>query len=213
MANNVIYVDPEATTSQVISVNGACYTQVGPSSTSPNTFAGDISAEFTTCATCAAACEVRTCPDGALSGLWIPTWQIPPFPAFLRRAADGVVYYFGNPLILVVQATGGTFKFLLRNSPTGSITDSSAIAFNASTAVVLSAISAMSIVGSGNVSVTGPDGGPWIVTFSDSIHVSKAGTDSTSLTGPGSTSFVEVYDQGTAGGNFGSFTVVNSCSG
>jgi hypothetical protein len=93
--SSLIYVDPAATTSQVICVNGVCYTRVGPSSMPPNTFAGNIGGVFTSCSGCGpASIQARNCSSGSLSGLWLPQSSIGAYPFYATRTADGLIYSF-----------------------------------------------------------------------------------------------------------------------
>jgi hypothetical protein len=64
------------------------------------------------------------------------------------------------------EATGGTFALSFRiPAPDGSEATTPAIPFNASAAEVDSALEALAPIGSGNVAVSGPDGGPYTVEF------------------------------------------------
>lgn len=75
---------------------------------------------------------------------------------------------------------GGTFS-LSWDAGSG-IETTSAIAYNASATTVQSALEALATPGSGDFTVTGADGGPWVVEFKGSY----AGTDVDSLSGDGS---------------------------
>ena len=59
--------------------------------------------------------------------------------------------------------TGGTFMLSRGNGTTGDL------AYNASAAAVQQALEALPCIGSGNVSVTGPDGGPWVIVFTSNV--------------------------------------------
>lgn len=81
---------------------------------------------------------------------------------------------------LVNSPGGGTFTLTYDSQTTGTI------AYNASAATVLAALEALSNIGSGDVAVTGSDGGPWTVTFQGSLaatDVSEFTGDASSLTG------------------------------
>lgn len=71
--------------------------------------------------------------------------------------------------------TGGTFTLTYDSSTT------SAIAYNASAATVQTALEATTGISSGDVSVSGPDGGPWLVEFTGTL----AETDVDMMTGSG----------------------------
>jgi len=69
-------------------------------------------------------------------------------------------------------ATGGTFTLTYAGQTT------SAIAYNASAATVDTALEALSNIGVGDVNVTGPSGGPWLVEFTGAL----AGGDRAQIT-------------------------------
>jgi hypothetical protein len=109
-----------------------------------------------------------------------------------RTISSGDKYIrYGTPLttvktsevqtVTLTAATGGTFTLTLSGQTTG------AIAYNAAASAVQTAIAALSNVGSGNVVVTGSDGGPYTVTFSNSLGnlATMTATDSTTGTGHG----------------------------
>ncbi|WP_280393054.1 hypothetical protein [Nocardia wallacei] len=75
--------------------------------------------------------------------------------------------------------TGGTFTLTYSGQTT------SAIAYNASASTVQTAIAALSNVGSGNVAVTGSNGGPYTVTFQGTLGSKNVAqmTATSSLTG------------------------------
>lgn len=88
---------------------------------------------------------------------------------------------------VTVDATGGTFKLSFNGSQT------SAIAENAAAAAVRAALEALPSIGVGNVTVTGPAGGPYAVTFISSLASADQPmmtTDATLLTGGASTATV-----------------------
>lgn len=66
-------------------------------------------------------------------------------------------------LTIVGGPTGGTFTLMLWGSTTANI------AYDATAADVESALEALATVGSGNASVSGGAGGPWVVTFNDAV--------------------------------------------
>ncbi|MCC6695016.1 MAG: phage tail protein [Candidatus Hydrogenedentes bacterium] len=73
-------------------------------------------------------------------------------------------YETGNETqTITVTATGGTFTLRFRGQTTGNI------AYNASAAAVTMALELLSTIGSGDVSVTGADGGPWAVEFTGDL--------------------------------------------
>lgn len=59
--------------------------------------------------------------------------------------------------------TGGNFTLTFKSQTTGNI------AYNATGATVQTALRALSSIGSPNVTVTGPAGGPWVITFAGSL--------------------------------------------
>lgn len=59
--------------------------------------------------------------------------------------------------------TGGTFTLTFGGQTT------SGIAYNAAASAVQSALQALSSIGSGNATVSGPNGGPWIVDFTGTL--------------------------------------------
>ena len=71
--------------------------------------------------------------------------------------------------------TGGTFTLTWSGQTTA------AIAYNATAAAVASALKALSNIGDNDVTVTGPAGGPWVVTFVGAL----AETDVAQMTGNG----------------------------
>lgn len=107
--------------------------------------------------------------------------------ATLRRLAGGSSAFSIETLppgvnavqTITVTATGGMFLLSLTGSPTAPI------AWNALSGAVQSALEALSIIGQGNVSVTG--NGPYIVTFINHLGTSPIptmGADGSLLTGP-----------------------------
>ena len=71
----------------------------------------------------------------------------------------------------ISNATGGSFKLFSEGIVSGT---TASIPFNASAATVQSALEGISGVGAGNVSVSGPDGGPWRITFIGSFSGTSA---------------------------------------
>lgn len=82
---------------------------------------------------------------------------------------------------ITVTATGGTFTLSYEGVA------SSAIAYNALASVVKSALNAVATINGIVETVSGPAGGPWIVTFNGTIgnDASPLVPNSASLTGPG----------------------------
>jgi len=94
-------------------------------------------------------------------------------------------------IISLGTATGGTFTLTFGGQTTGNI------AYNADAATVETALEALSTVGSGNVSVAGSAGGPWTVTFENTLgktDVAFITVDGTNLTGKLSVSISETTD-------------------
>lgn len=83
------------------------------------------------------------------------------------------------------NVTSGTFTLTYDSS------ESAAIAYNAAASAVKSALEGTASIGSGDVNVTGPAGGPWLIEFQGSL----AGTDVSAVTGDG-TSLVGAGTQG-----------------
>lgn len=76
--------------------------------------------------------------------------------------------------------TGGTFTLTYSGQTTG------AIAFDATAATVATALKALSNIGDSDVTVTGPAGGPWVVTFVGALgetNVAQMTGNGASLTG------------------------------
>ena len=95
--------------------------------------------------------------------------------------------------------TGGTFTLTYSGQTTGTI------AYNASAATVDTALEALSNIGSGDVSVTGSDGGPWTVEFTGALadtDVALLTADASSLVG---TNEQQIITLGTVTG--GTFTL------
>ncbi|MCY2966524.1 MAG: hypothetical protein NT069_23315 [Planctomycetota bacterium] len=94
--------------------------------------------------------------------------------------------------------TGGTFTLTFSGATTG------AIAYNASAATVQTALEALANIGVSEALVTGPAGGPWVVTFAGAL----AGVDQplitgnpASLTGGNATVTIETIANGAVGTN------------
>ncbi len=87
--------------------------------------------------------------------------------------------------------TGGTFK------ATFNAVQSGTIAYNASKATLQAALEAISTIGAGNVKVSGPNGGPWVVVYINRLG-KQANTgltiDYSALTGGTSPTVSEVVD-------------------
>ncbi|QDU75429.1 hypothetical protein Pan97_24610 [Bremerella volcania] len=92
-----------------------------------------------------------------------------------------VVQSGGNGVNMIQQVnlpaglTGGTFTLSFEGQTTGNLT------FNESAVDIESALEALSNVGSGDVAVSGPDGGPWLIEFTGTL----AASTQTLLTGSG----------------------------
>ncbi|MDR3710261.1 MAG: carboxypeptidase regulatory-like domain-containing protein [Capsulimonadaceae bacterium] len=67
-------------------------------------------------------------------------------------------------LITLTNVTGGTYTLTFGGQTTG------AIAYNATAATVQTALAALSTIGTGNVAVTGNAGGPYTITFPNSLY-------------------------------------------
>ncbi len=94
---------------------------------------------------------------------------------------------------LTIDATGGTYVLSYEGEP------SAAIAFDASAAELQSALEAIAQIGAGNVSVSGPAGGPYDVEFEGSkadTDVSELSADPTNLTGGAQSATVATTAQG-----------------
>lgn len=90
-------------------------------------------------------------------------------------------------------ATGGSFKLSFNGATTATI------AFGATAATVQARLTALTTVGAGNVTVTGPDGGPYAVTFTGlrGHPVGMLTADYSALTG-GTNRHVEIRHAGPA---------------
>lgn len=106
--------------------------------------------------------------------------------------------------ITVTNATGGTFTLTFSGQTTP------AIAYNASAADVQAALESLPAIGSGNVSVSGNNGGPWTVTFQGALGYQGVEllTASSNLTGNSPTIQVERAQAGQRGA-----TVTNGVTG
>lgn len=100
--------------------------------------------------------------------------------------------FLGSSLVNEVQTvtlggpSAGTFLLTLTNPFTGVTAQTAAIAFNAASSAVQSALEALSIVQVGDVTVSGAAGGPYTVTFTGrfaGINVAVLVGDFTGLTG------------------------------
>jgi hypothetical protein len=91
--------------------------------------------------------------------------------------------------------TGGTFTLTWSGQTTA------AIAYNASASVVESRLEALSNTNPGDVTVTGPAGGPWIVTFQTGTDVAQM-TATSSLTGGTSPAVAVATTQAGGSGSF-----------
>lgn len=94
-------------------------------------------------------------------------------------------------------ATGGTFTLTYAGQTT------SAIAYNASAATVDAALEALSNIGAGDVSVTGPSGGPWLVEFTTALAGGDRAqmTATSSLTGTSAANVTVATTTSSAGPN------------
>jgi hypothetical protein len=108
-----------------------------------------------------------------------------------------------NPALDIVTInggpTGGTFTITVTRNGAGVTT--SALAYNAAAATVQAAIQALSNVGSGNAAVTGSAGGPFTITFNDSLGAVTVTASGASLTG--GTSPTATVAQSAPGGDLG----------
>jgi Flp pilus assembly protein TadG len=90
--------------------------------------------------------------------------------------------------VTLTAATGGTFALSFKGQVT-----SPPLAWDSSANVVQTALEALSTIGPGNVTVGGPDGGPYTVTFVGTLgntDVEMLVADASGLTGPGATADV-----------------------
>lgn len=102
--------------------------------------------------------------------------------------------------------TGGTFTLTYAGQTTA------AIAYNASNTTVRTSLEALSTIGTGNVAVTGPNGGPYVVTFQGALadqNVAQMTASGASLTG-GTSPGVTVA---TTTGGTSALTVAGSAGG
>lgn len=119
--------------------------------------------------------------------------------ASLRRLAGGSGAFSIDTLptgvnavqLITVTATGGTFTVALTGQST------TALAYNASSADVLAALGAISLIGVGNVAVTGE--GPYTVEFINDLGTSPISTmvpNASGLMGPSPSVVVTAVDPG-----------------
>jgi hypothetical protein len=97
-------------------------------------------------------------------------------------------------------ATGGTFPLTFDGQTT-----SPELTRNATPSLVKAALQALSNIGSGDVSVTGPTGGPWIVEFTGALagtNVPQMTTSAANLTGGTPTAAVTTTQAGSTGSPF-----------
>jgi len=76
--------------------------------------------------------------------------------------------WFHQQTIDIVGRTGGTFALRFRQQGTSATQTTGQLAFNASAATIQAALRALTFIGN-NVTVSGPDGGPWVVTYSGTL--------------------------------------------
>jgi len=99
---------------------------------------------------------------------------------------------------ITVDATGGTFTISYGGQTTATI------AFGALGETVESKLEALSSIGEGQVSVTGASGGPFVITFRDSLgnqDIAAVTTDPALLTGGAGTAAVVPTQAGAEGGS------------
>lgn len=111
---------------------------------------------------------------------------------------DGVVFSatVNEVQLVTITATGGTFKLTFDDTGANP-QQTAAIAEAATAATVLAALLALSNLAPGDVTVTGANGGPYTVTFSDDFDDAEEMTvDGASLTGPGAGATVTTLDEG-----------------
>lgn len=104
-----------------------------------------------------------------------------------QRLIDRFVLASQQSVSISGAPTGGTFTLTL-TSPGGTVQTTAAIAYNATTGTVATALAALAMVGStANVSVSGSTGGPYAISFLntaiDAIGRPPAITATSSLTG------------------------------
>lgn len=90
---------------------------------------------------------------------------------YVRVNAQGVVIDNNQTITLGTQSSGN-FTLTYKGQTTGNI------AYNAAASAVQTALQALSTIGSGNATVAGSTGGPYTVTFANTLA-----TDTTALTG------------------------------
>lgn len=110
----------------------------------------------------------------------------------ITNPATDVVTITGAP-------TGGTFTISVTRG--GSTQTTAGLAFNASAATVQTAIQGLSNVGAGNATVTGSAGGPYTITFADSLGATTVAASGAGLTG--GTSPSATVGQNAPGGDVG----------
>lgn len=99
----------------------------------------------------------------------------------ISSSAEVTVYYNGTNAVQTVtisgSPTGGTFTLTFGGYTTAGI------AYNATAAVVQTALEALTSFGTGNVTVTGSNGGPYTVTFVGSLGLAAQSTMTASAAG------------------------------
>jgi hypothetical protein len=108
--------------------------------------------------------------------------NISAFGDFIPRLPVGFTFDVDNLLIQAAQNEIQTIE-LLGAPGSGAFTlgfnnvaPSTALPFNASAAAVQAALQGLSSIGAGNVSVTGPNGGPWAVEFVGALAATPIST-------------------------------------
>lgn len=114
-----------------------------------------------------------------------------------RITNAGTVTVTGTP-------TGGTFTLTVTSQRTGVAATTATIAYNAAASAVQTALTALANVGAGNATVTGSAGGPYTVTFADSLGSMTVALGTNSLTG-GTAPSVTVTAGGISGTSAGKY--------
>jgi hypothetical protein len=128
---------------------------------------------------------------GALAGLDVPNVYPKAAPENDFYASFGVL--LGPQTVTVAGATGGTFILEYGFDLCCGAVLTTPIPYNATAAEVQSALEALHTVGFGHVSVSGPAGGPWQVSFSEPSTPNRAlAAKGGALTGPGPSATVRL---------------------
>ncbi|MCC6154384.1 MAG: right-handed parallel beta-helix repeat-containing protein, partial [Candidatus Hydrogenedentes bacterium] len=103
-----------------------------------------------------------------VGGPWVGNFTI---PADANVRILGVAFNTQQTITIIpgTGATGGTFTLSFTSPLDGSTDTTTDLDFDATAAEVQAALEALTTIGTGNVTVTGPDGGPYDVNFTGAL--------------------------------------------